>query len=149
MSVKLIFDQVDPQDAFMSDKFTASYTAIGTGIAKGAMKLLKKKSNTVQQQIEGFVGAIRNSNTREITFAWGNLCYTGLLNRVSTQYTMFNVNGEPVRGIVNLTLVCSDETITEDRMGDWEEQYEKAFGGKSKSYVNAAQKVGNIFNFSL
>ena len=150
MTVKLIFDQVDPQDAFMSDKFTLSYTSVTKGAVKGVKKLLGKKTNSVQTQVEGFIGALRNENTREITFAWGKMCYTGILNRISSQYTMFSVTGEPIRAVVTLTMVCADENIEGNTMGNWEDQYKKAFGGgESFSLVNSAQKVGNLFNFNL
>ncbi|MDD7148914.1 MAG: hypothetical protein SOY45_00760 [Lachnospiraceae bacterium] len=150
MTVKLIFDQVDPQDAFMSDKFTMSYTSVTKGVVKGVKKLFGKKTNSVQTQVEGFIGALRNENTREITFAWGKMCYTGILNRISSQYTMFSVTGEPIRAVVTMTMVCADENIEGNTMGNWEDQYNKAFGGgESFSLVNSAQKVGNLFNFNL
>ena len=150
MTVKLIFDQVDPQDAFMSDKFTLSYTSVTKGAVKGVKKLLGKKTNSVQTQVEGFIGALRNESTREITFAWGKMCYTGILNRISSQYTMFSVTGEPIRAVVTLTMVCADETIEGNTMGNWDAQYKKAFGsGESFSLTGAAQKVGNLFNFNL
>lgn len=150
MTVKLIFDQVDPQDAFMSDKFTMSYTSVTKGVVKGVKKLFGKKTNSVQTQVEGFIGALRNENTREITFAWGKMCYTGILNRISSQYTMFSVTGEPIRAVVTMTMVCADENIEGNTMGNWEDQYNKAFeSGESFSLVNSAQKVGNLFNFNL
>lgn len=150
MTVKLIFDQVDPQDAFMSDKFTLSYTSVTKGAVKGVKKLLGKKTNSVQTQVEGFIGALRNESTREITFAWGKMCYTGILNRISSQYTMFSVTGEPIRAVVTLTMVCADENIKGNTMGNWDAQYDKAFGsGESFSLTGAAQKVGNLFNFNL
>ena len=150
MTVKLIFDQVDPQDAFMSDKFTMSYTSVTKGAVKGVKKLLGKKTNSIQTQVEGFIGALRNENTREITFAWGKMCYTGILNRISSQYTMFSVTGEPIRAVVTMTMVCADENIEGNTMGNWDDQYKKAFGGgESFSLVNSAQKVGNLFNFNL
>lgn len=153
LTVKLIFDQVDPQDAFMGDKFTGSATSILKGVTKAGLKLAGKKSNSVQQQVEGFVGAIRDENTRGITFAWGNLSYSGILNHVSTQYTMFNVTGEPVRGTVQLSIVCADTVKEGDKntlqgLGQWQKMYDKAFVGDSKSLVGAAQKVSNLFNFN-
>lgn len=153
LTVKLIFDQVDPQDAFMGDKFTGSATSILKGVTKAGLKLAGKKSNSVQQQVEGFVGAIRDENTRGITFAWGNLSYSGILNHVSTQYTMFNVTGEPVRGTVQLSIVCADTVKVGDQntlqgLGQWQKMYDKAFVGDSKSLVGAAQKVSNLLNFN-
>lgn len=149
LSVKLIFDQVDPQDAFMGDKFQLSATNVLKGAGKAVVKLAGKKVNSVQSQVEGFIAALQNENTREITFAWGSLCYTGILNHISSQYTMFSVTGEPIRGVVQLSMVCVDEEIGVSSMGAWEEQYNRAFGAGAASYVQAAQKVGNLVNFSI
>ncbi len=149
LNVKLIFDKVDPQDAFMSDKANTSTTAMSTGIAKAALKAKGKKDNSVQTEVEGFIAALRSKYTRRITFHWGTMTYTGVLNRVSSQYTMFNVQGLPVRAFVNLSLVCADEGVSPNSMGGWQTYYQELFKDGNQSYVKAAQKVGNLVNFNL
>jgi len=149
MNVKLIFDKVDPADAFMSDKVSSSLTAAAEGMSRGIRTALGKKDNSVQTEVEGFIAALRSSRTRRITFHWGAMNYTGVLNRVSSQYTMFNVEGQPVRAVVALSLVCADQDVSSGSMGGWQEYYQKAFQGKDQSYVKAAQKAGNLLNINL
>ena len=147
LNVKLIFDQVDPQSAFLADRINTSYSTIGTGIAKAVAKGLSKTvQKTVQTQVEGFIGALRSPYTRQITFSWGTMSYSGVLNRVASQYTMFNTTGEPVRATVDLSLVCVDSSVDAGNMGHWGEVYERAFSGKNKSLVKLGQKVENLID---
>ncbi len=149
LSVKLIFDKADTQDAFMADKWNASPTALAANAVKAAKSLAGKSNHSVQTEVEGFVAALYSPRTREITFGWGNMSYTGILNGVSARYTMFNVQGIPIRAEVTLSMLCVDKVVSEGSMGSWEAGYNKAFGQGSSSYVNAAQKVGNLLNFNL
>ena len=147
MSVDLLFDSMDPKDAFMSDKLDMS----PTGLAKGAADLYLtgkgKKKKTVQREVEGFIAALRNENTRLITFHWGELCYSGVLRRVGVEYTMFNVTGEPVRAKVGLTIVCADAKEWPNSLAVWQERYKNSFKDGSESFVKSSQKAGNLLNF--
>ena len=149
LNVRLIFDKVDPQDAFMADKANTSTTAMATGAAKAALTEKEKKDYSVQTEVEGFIAALRSKYTRRITFHWGTMTYTGILNRVSAQYTMFNVQGLPVRAFVNLSLVCADEAVSPSSMGMWQAYYQELFEAGNQSYVKAAEKAGNLLNFNL
>lgn len=146
MQVTLIFDKVNPKDAFMADKFAASPTGIGTGIAQAALKANGKLNYSVQTEIEAFTAMLRMSSTRYIAFHWGALCYKGLLNSVNTQYKMFSVSGQPIRGEVTLSLVLVDEEVNENSMGAWKAQYVKAFMGGDQSLKSKGQMVGNLLN---
>lgn len=149
MEVKLIFDKVNAKDAFMADKWNMAPTSMATGVAQLGMAAAKKTDYSVQKEVEGFVAALRSMYTREINFYWGNLCYSGILHRIASQYTMFNVQGEPVHGEVQLSITCADKNITETNMGKWEEYYEEAFQSKNQSYVKGTQKLGNMLNVNL
>ena len=148
LSVKLLFDNMDPNECFLSAKTNIALSELAkSGIKKALTKLNKKL--TVQQEVEGLIAALRSPYTRRITFYWGDMCYSGVLNRVSSQYTMFNTAGEPVRAVVQLSLICADETVSSTSMGAWENAYYEAFGGGNKSLVNVTQKFGNLLNIKL
>ena len=149
LNVKLIFDKVDPMDAFMSDKLSSSVTTLAEGVQKGVRTALGKKDNSVQTEVEGFIAALHSTYTRRITFHWGRMNYTGVLNQVSAQYTMFNVKGQPIRAVVSLSLVCADKDVSANSMGVWQEYYYQAFQGGNQSYVRAAQKAGNLLGINL
>lgn len=149
LNVKLIFDKVDPQDAFMSEKISTSVTGMAQGAVRSVRTALGKKDNSVQKEVEGFIAALRSNYTRHITFHWGTMSYPGVLNRVASQYTMFNVLGQPVRAVVSLSMVCADDDVCPNNMGIWQKHYEEAFQGGNQSYVKAAQKAGNLLNINL
>ena len=146
LSVDLLFDSMDPQDAFMSDKMSTSTTGIAKGMANAALTALGKKKVTIQREVEGFIGAIRNEYTRLITFHWGDMSYSGVLRSVGVEYSMFNVTGEPVRAVVALNIMCADASIWPNSVAVWQEQYKSAFKGGSESFVKTSQKIGNLLN---
>ena len=147
MSVELLFDSMDPKDAFMSDKLNFSPTGLLTGAADMGLTIAGKKKKTIQREVEGFIAALRNEDTRLITFNWGEMCYSGVLRRVSVEYTMFNVTGEPVRAMVGLSIMCADAKQWRNSLAVWQERYKTAFEGGNESFVKASQKVGNLLNF--
>lgn len=148
LSVKLMFDSMDANECFLSAKTNIAGSELVKSAAKKALTKLNKKL-TVQQEVEGLIAALRSPYTRRITFNWGDMCYSGVLNRISSQYTMFNTAGEPVRAVVQLSLICADERISPTSLGAWQEAYNEAFGAGSKSLVNSVQKVGSLLNIGI
>lgn len=147
-SVKLLFDNMDANDCFLSAKTNIAPSELVKSGAKLALSALNKKM-TVQQEVEGLVAALRSPHTRLISFNWGDMCYSGILNRVASQYTMFNASGEPVRAVVQLSLICADQSNAPGSMGAWKTAYEKAFKYGSDSLVDGVQKWGSLFNIGI
>lgn len=148
LSVKLLFDNMNPNECFLSAKTNFAPSELTKSLIKtGISAAGGNKKMTVQQEVEGLIAALRSPYTRCITFNWGDMSYTGVLNRVSAQYTMFNSSGVPVRAVVQLSLVCADETVSPNSLGTWQDAYEKAFGAGSNSLVSWTQKAGSLLNF--
>lgn len=149
LNVKLLFDNMNANECFLSAKTNIAPSEMLKSVIKtGLTAAGKNRKMTVQQEVEGLIAALRSPYTRCITFNWGDMSYTGVLNRVSAQYTMFNSSGIPVRAVVQLSLVCADETVSPNSLGRWQDEYEKAFGAGSKSLVSWTQRAGSLFNFS-
>ncbi len=155
LSAKLVFDSMDRKDAFYSDKLLTSYTEIGRTVAKTAKNIFSSETDGgVQGKVEGFIGAIRSNGSCPIRFYWGkNICYEGILQSISGQYTMFDIYGKPVRAMVTVTIVLMDENRAKQYNGDsgveaWREKYyEEAFGkaGKNGSTGYSLASHGNKF----
>ena len=146
MSVSLLFDSVDPMDAFMEDKVQmASLTNMGKAAVNAGLTAFGKKNNTVQIEVEAFIGALRNKHTRLITFHWGEFNYSGILRSVGATYTMFSITGRPIRAVVDLTLTCADSDIAQRSVAAWNKIYYNSFKG-SESFVQASQKVKSLIN---
>ena len=139
LSVTLLFDAVNNQDAFFQDKFSLSTTSLAKGIATGA-QILKGKSYSVQPQVEGFIGALRWPERRKnVKFAWGTLCYEGYLNNVSSTYTMFSSTGNPIRAEVTLNLLV---TGTEEAMNAWYNKYVTVLNQAASKGTGAITNTG-------
>lgn len=143
LNVQLIFDAESHEDCFMNE------IADVKGTIKKGVNVVRNKRYSVQNQVEGFIAALRSPYTRRVRFSWGNLSYRGVLIDVDAEYTMFSIHGRPVRAIVNLGMACMDEDVAEDNMGQWKNSFETAFSSKGERLESAGQNVGNLFNINL
>ena len=148
MDVDLIFNKVEPNDAFIE---------IGQSLAtfKGAYKTVanvigKNASFSIQNEVEGLIAATRCFQTCLMSFNWGKLCYNGVLQNLSSNYTVFNPKGEPVAGTVHLSMILIDEYINEGSLGKWYKAYQEAFADPIK--LSTAESVvggGAFSNFTF
>jgi len=147
VNIPLIFDSVVNADAFFADKILTNPTSV----AKNAVSAVANGfgyEQTVQTQVEGLIGALRNEYTRGIIFSWSDMSFSGVLNGINSQYTMFSPTGKPIRATVNLTILCSDTELARGHMGQWTEKYKEAFIRKGDVIQNqtASQKVSSLIN---
>ncbi|MCR4705560.1 MAG: hypothetical protein K5641_05790 [Lachnospiraceae bacterium] len=148
MGVKFYFDSLSLDDAFWGDHLSANATSVSGIAGKQIKKRLGKKRLTVQQKVEGFTAALRSKYTRWVTFTWGSMQYTGLVNNVLAKYTMFDHSGEPVRAEVQLQIVLFDQAAEPYRLGKWEKKYKAAFSS-DLDLSNAGQKLmGGLINLA-
>lgn len=155
LSIPLIFDKTNNQDAFYGDKFTLGATNVARGVGKLAKKgvgAIRDKISgkggggngrseySVQNEVEAFTHIIRSTATCLIKFTWGDMSYEGILNRVDCEYTMFNVNGEPCRASVNLRVVLLDSEYT-DMTRIWRAKLKKNAGVDEQDELT--KQIGN------
>ena len=154
LSVELVFDDMNPVDAFMADKFmllnggsVGNLISIGSGIAKAATG----KFYSVQQQTNALIAAAIRDSTRMVTFKWANMTFTGELTEVSADYTMFSVSGRPVRSNVRLSI--TQQVNNPATSGYWKSAFDTAFGTADKAGQSGgrslANKAGNLLNFNF
>lgn len=148
LTVTLYFDDMDPYDAFMWDKFTAGLTAQGiSNLAKMGMEATgKKKVCSVQGQVEALVAALRNPYTRLISFRWADFAFIGQLNTVRANYTMFSPSGRPIRAQVLLRI---QHEMDPQMLQGWYDSFAKAFGGDTSNLVNTGQDKSSLLNLPL
>ena len=143
MDFELVFNRVDPDDAFLENKVTPSLM--------GAVRTLRgtTKNCSVQLELEGFLAAARIFDTSMMSISWGSMFYCGLLDSVHAEYKMFNPKGEPIYGTVHVSMILIDKEVNSTSKGMWEEAYEEAFKGGSNNLTGKAQKWGSMINFNL
>lgn len=144
LSVTLIFEAINPQDAFMADKFRISAGDTASAIRGGIAAA--QKTNTVKNHINGLIGMILNHDTRKVTFLWRDMSFTGCVEEINSDYTMFNMAGNPIRGSVTMNIVQS--LSGPEELGVWNNAFDNNFkeesGGKS-----VMGKMGNLINVNL
>jgi len=148
VTIPLIFDAENNADAFLQDKLIMSPTSIMKNLATAAATLFGGAEFSVQKQVEGLVAVLRNEYTREITFTWSEMSYSGLISGVDVQYTMFSPTGKPIRAKVNLSILCYDTTVKQGDMGQWADRYNDCFLNPTNIIKNAkaGQQVSSILN---
>lgn len=145
LSLRLIFDHVVNQDAFLSDKFTVSVSNAAGDIAK-AVNSSAGSPYTVQTEVDGLLSVLYNRYTRLVTFNWGDFSFQGTLGEVNVEYVMFSPVGYPIRAYVDLKIIqnCGMETAKK-----WYEDYSQAFLGGPAALDTAKQKAGNLVNLPI
>lgn len=133
MNVQLIFDEVNMYDAFMVNNVNSPVGAIAQ-----AAKYAVEKEHSVQHQIEGILSLLTMDVTRQVVFYWSKMCFRGELTAVQANYTMFNKSGNPIRGVVNLSI----------RQGEQAELFESSYWGKAYENLFKKGKANGKSTFS-
>lgn len=151
MHVQLVFDDVNVQNAFTIPDNPFS---VGGMISSGAAiaKKIMGKEYTVQPQMDGIMSLLTLAQTRQVIFAWSKFSFHGELCNVDSRYTMFNTDGNPIRGVIDISirqesvrqLTKKEENRGLKSMGThaddkyWEEAFNKAF---EEGTINGASSL--------
>ncbi len=158
MTVPLIFQDFERSDAFMMEKLSDPTAMARFGITSAA-EAINKDSYSVRPVVEGLISVMQSHYRKVITFAWGKMFYTGILNSVNAEYTMFNISGNPIRAVVTLNMILTpDEDAfagslerVQEFQAPWKNSYDNLTQGE-KGYTDfgsVGDKVGNLFNIKL
>ena len=145
MNVQLIFDEVNMYDAFMVNNVNSPVGAIAQ-----AAKYAVEKEYSVQHQIEGILSLLTMDVTRQVVFYWAKMCFRGELTAVQAHYTMFNKSGNPIRGVVNLSIRQGEQAKFYDP-AYWEKAYDNLFKkGKANGKSTFSKATNNnVLNLNL
>jgi hypothetical protein len=166
MSCKLIFDESDPIGSFSPLSWPGGAFGVTemnpVVLGKDFYKAVKavKNATKVRTEVSAFLAAVRNEYCQRVGFSWGENHYEGDVNNVSAQYTMFNTSGEPVRAIVNFSmlLINPNDPATQNSAAQllgkpWFEAYKKMFSVTQKSRVSRLSSqqntLGSILNIPI
>ena len=143
LSVDLIFDAMNPKDAFMAEKFSLSTGGIVSSVAGAAQAA--KGGYTVQPQTDGLIAALMRPSTRVVTFRWADMAFTGQLIEAQAEYTMFSVSGKPVRSKVRMNIAQQVESDADIQY--WDKVLDTTFSGNGEAGgKDMGQKLGNLLN---
>lgn len=154
MSFQLIFDDMNPSDAFMLENMAPTVGNAVSGISSIAKKAAGK-GYSVQKQIDGLMSLLIQDTTRQVIFFWSRMCFRGELTNVNTRYTMFNKDGNPIRGVVELSIRQGDEACYDYDEIYWDQAFSKAFGDADESLESGMKSMftkatnNNFLNLNL
>lgn len=123
LSFELLFDDCNRMDAFMMSENPVTNLSISnvynftTDIVRNAMG----NKYSVQQQMEGLLSLLTIEQARHVIFFWAGMVFRGEVTNVTTNYTMFNKKGYPIRGKLGIQIRQGDGT--------------KEAGGPDKTYA--------------
>ncbi len=130
MSVQLVFEDVNSQDAFIRENLNPN---IGN-VKDMAANLITKAAGgySIKEKVEGLISLLISNRTRNMVFVWADMFFHGQLNSVDANYTMFNKKGEPIKATVNLSLrqAASSQGYATDNEY-WDEAFKAAFVDRS------------------
>ena len=151
MHVQLVFDDVNVQNA---GTIPDNPLSVGGLISSGAAiaKKVMGKEYTVQPQMDGIMSLLTLAQTRQVVFAWSKFSFHGELCNVDSRYTMFNTDGNPIRGVIDISIrqesvrQLSEKEIKQGlkSMGThaddkyWEEAFNRAF---EEGTINGASSL--------
>ncbi|MDR1247529.1 MAG: hypothetical protein LBK57_11010 [Clostridiales Family XIII bacterium] len=138
LSVTLWFDKMSAATSFMLEK-NITPTSV-SGVTNAVKTFMKEES--VQQEVEGFIAALRNPYTQNISFYWSYFSFSGAIISISAQYVMFSASGLPVRAKVALRV----RQYAGESSDAWVKDFETAFGNDKSSLVTPEQMASNILN---
>ena len=99
MSVTLIFDSFSDEELFPS----ASAKKI-TNVTEGVENQLRPITDKVKKLEMAAHVAGEQHKPPLVVFSWGNLNFRGIISDLSVEYTMFSMEGKPIRATVQLTM---------------------------------------------
>ncbi|MDE6640495.1 MAG: hypothetical protein K2K63_08225 [Acetatifactor sp.] len=155
MRFQLIFDDMNPFDAFMLENLVPTTVGNTVSLIGSEVRKKEKERYSVQDQVEGLMALLTQVETRQVIFFWAKMCFRGELTGVNARYTMFNKDGNPIRGVVDLTIRQGDEEELAYDTKYWDQAFTETFGqaaeNTKRGMAGAFSKVtnNNFLNLNL
>ena len=140
MSFDLIFDDCDIVDAFMLEGIPVNVSGAAQKVADMAMK--GGLTHSVRKRMDAILSLLSSLRTQQVVFAWAKMTFRGALTTVNNKYTMFNTDGNPIRGTMHLEI--TQETTENNQFVYDNNEWEKAF----KTRFADSDSVGGASGFS-
>lgn len=131
MTVDLHFDDMNVTDSFASETFSVDSVSDAVSTVASVVTNVAGDGYSVQPETNGLMAAVMSEITRNVTFRWSNMSFTGELSEVRARYTMFSTSGKPVRSIVTITI--TQQVTTDADSSAWNDAFDAAFGDSSSS----------------
>ena len=123
LSFDLIFDDCDNMNAFaFNDIANINFSSM----ANKAVSLLQNAGTThsVRKRMDAIMSLLSSPSTQQVVFFWAKMVFRGTVTSVNNRFTMFNPEGNPIRGEMHLEI--TQDKKYKDKLYD-EQYWQKAF----------------------
>ena len=143
LDVQLIFEDVNVQDAFLTENLNPTVGNV-LEMAGNIARTANDDNHTIKNEVEGLISLLVRHNTREVVFFWSEMFFHGVVESVDATYTMFNKLGDPIKATVNLTIrqaASGDEYKSDAEY--WDKSFETIFqeSGSVSGATNMAKRL--------
>ena len=123
LSFDIIFDDCDNMNAFMFNE-VSNFNL--TGAANKVKSLVQNGGNThsVRKRMDAIMSLLSTPSTQQVVFFWSRMVFRGTITSVSNRFTMFNPEGNPIRGQMHIEI--TQDKKYKDKLYD-EQYWTRAF----------------------
>ena len=143
ISFDLIFDDCDNMNAFMFNDI--ANINLSSGINKG-LSLLQNGGNThsVRKRMDAIMSLLASPSTQQVVFFWSKMVFRGTVTTVNNRFTMFNPQGNPIRGEMHLEI--TQDKRYKDKLYDeqyWNNAFKECFK-EPKGGMNPEDAIAGV-----
>lgn len=145
MGVKLIYEDIKEEDAFIWEK----QSTITSGNVKDRITSssigMAVSDRSVKKQIEGLLSLLMTPAARNIAFCWENTIISGILQSAEAQYTMFSTAGNPIMGYIDLKIAMHNGNDGSVDKKYWNKAFDNLFTVKNMNTIeNVTNTIGTV-----
>ena len=145
MGVKLIYEDIKAEDAFIWEK----QNTLTSGSTKERLMAssigMAVSDRSVKKQIDGLLSLLMTPAARNIAFCWENTIISGVLQSAEAQYTMFSTAGNPIMGYIDLKLAMHNGNDGSVDKKYWNKAFDKLFTLKNRNIIeNVTNTIGTV-----
>lgn len=143
LSFDLVFDDMDPADAFMLENLTPNagnlYNKTKDLVTHGL------EGHSVRKRMDALMSLLSSCHAQQVVFNWAKMSFRGTITNVNNHFVMFNTRGNPVRGTVHLEI--TQEASKNGELVYKQDVWDKAFYAKfNKSAVGMRSTFDSLTN---
>ncbi len=131
LSFDLIFDDCDNMNAFgLNEAANVNMTSlVNKGLSAWSSGGL---THSVRKRMDAIMSLLSSSATQQVVFFWSNMVFRGTITDVGNKFTMFNPEGNPIRGEMHLE-ITQDRQFKDLKYDEtyWENAFKQCFKAKS------------------
>ncbi|MCR5486519.1 MAG: hypothetical protein K6F35_03195 [Lachnospiraceae bacterium] len=148
LSFELLFDDTNVQDAFMLEG--NPITSMSTGNVLSAAQSAVQGKFSVQRQMEGLLAMLTIPQAKHVVFFWGDMSFRGEVTEVTTNYTMFNKKGYPIRGTLGMSIRQGEGPLFKYENTYWNNAFDRCFDEENGGSSILSQATNNsLVNLKL